>query len=132
MSDMEIRRIVYGLLQAGLVEVVRPEGMPLPPQARQLPPVDKRNVANLIKYEAHQQIPFPLDEVIWDYQAIDRGFLPPTINQDEPDPGCDLDFIPNQGRAAAVEAALCNCLGFGSKNSALVLGRARDIHRGER
>ena len=64
--------------------------------------------------------------------AIDRGFLPPTINQDEPDPGCDLDFIPNQGRAAAVEAALCNCLGFGSKNSALVLGRARDIHRGER
>ncbi len=55
--------------------------------------------------------------------AISRGFLPPTINQRDPDPACDLDFIPNQGRAADVEAALCNCLGFGSKNSALVLGR---------
>ena len=41
-----------------------------------LPPVDRRNVANLVKYEAHQQIPFPLDEVIWDYQAVDRGLLP--------------------------------------------------------
>ena len=55
--------------------------------------------------------------------ALSRGFLPPTINQHEADPACDLDVIPNQGRAAGVEAALCNCLGFGSKNSALVLGR---------
>jgi 3-oxoacyl-[acyl-carrier-protein] synthase II len=54
--------------------------------------------------------------------AMSRGFLPPTINLRDPDPACDLDFIPNQGRAAGVEAALCNCLGFGSKNSALVLG----------
>ncbi|MGE5243375.1 MAG: beta-ketoacyl-[acyl-carrier-protein] synthase family protein [Betaproteobacteria bacterium] len=56
--------------------------------------------------------------------ALDRGFLPPTINQHEPDPACDLDFLPNRGRAAEVEAALCNCLGFGSKNSAIVIGRA--------
>jgi 3-oxoacyl-[acyl-carrier-protein] synthase II len=55
--------------------------------------------------------------------AIGRGFLPPTINQHDPDPACDLDFIPNQGRAADIEAALCNCLGFGSKNSAIVIGR---------
>ena len=55
--------------------------------------------------------------------ALSRGFLPPTINQHEPDPACDLDYIPNHGRPAAVEAALCNCLGFGSKNSAIVLGR---------
>ena len=55
--------------------------------------------------------------------AMTRGFLPPTINQREADPACDLDFIPNQGRAADIEAALCNCLGFGSKNSALVIGR---------
>ena len=55
--------------------------------------------------------------------ALSRGFLPPTINQHEADPACDLDVIPNRGRAAGVEAALCNCLGFGSKNSALVLGR---------
>jgi 3-oxoacyl-[acyl-carrier-protein] synthase II len=56
--------------------------------------------------------------------ALDRGFLPPTINQFDSDPECDLDYIPNQGREADVEAALCNCLGFGSKNSAIVVGRA--------
>ena len=56
--------------------------------------------------------------------ALDRGFLPPTINLTDPDPACDLDFLPNTGRATQVEAALCNCLGFGSKNSALVLGHA--------
>ena len=56
--------------------------------------------------------------------ALRDGFLPPTINQTHPDPTCDLDFIPNAGRRASVEAALCNCLGFGSKNSAIVLGAA--------
>ena len=55
--------------------------------------------------------------------AIAHGFVPPTINQLTPDPACDLDFIPNEGRPAHVEAALCNCLGFGSKNSAIVIGR---------
>jgi hypothetical protein len=48
MGDLEIRRIVFGLLQAGLVEIIRPEGMPLPPQARQLPPVDKRRQTGLV------------------------------------------------------------------------------------
>jgi 3-oxoacyl-[acyl-carrier-protein] synthase II len=56
--------------------------------------------------------------------ALSRGFLPPTINLRQADPACDLDVIPNHGRASAVDAALCNCLGFGSKNSALVIGRA--------
>src|SRR5436190_512503 len=56
--------------------------------------------------------------------AISRGFLPPTINVSNQDPACDLDVVPNTGRAAEVEAALCNCLGFGSENSALVIGRA--------
>ncbi len=55
--------------------------------------------------------------------ALSRGFLPPTINQQDPDPECDLDVIPNTGRRSDVEAALCNCLGFGSKNSAVVLGK---------
>jgi 3-oxoacyl-[acyl-carrier-protein] synthase II len=55
--------------------------------------------------------------------ALSREFLPPTINQQERDPDCDLDFIPNAGRTASPAAALCNCLGFGSKNSAIVLGR---------
>ena len=57
--------------------------------------------------------------------AMTRGFLPPTINQSDPDPACDLDFVPNRGRPAQVEAALCNCLGFGSKNSAIVLGAVK-------
>ena len=56
--------------------------------------------------------------------ALSRGFLPPTINLRNQDPACDLDFVPNAGRPADVEAALCNCLGFGSKNSAMVIGRA--------
>src|SRR5229473_3252979 len=45
--------------------------------------------------------------------ALARGFLPPTINQRDADTNCDLDVIPNHGRAGDVEAALCNCLGFG-------------------
>jgi 3-oxoacyl-[acyl-carrier-protein] synthase II len=53
--------------------------------------------------------------------AMRCGVLPPTINLDDPDPHCDLDFIPNVPRRGDVQAALCNCLGFGSKNSALVL-----------
>lgn len=48
MSDLDIRRIVFGLLQAGLIDIVRPHGMPLPPQARQLPPVDKKQQSSLV------------------------------------------------------------------------------------
>lgn len=54
--------------------------------------------------------------------ALARGFLPPTANLTDQDPACDLDFLPLKGRAARPPAALCNCLGFGSKNSAVVLG----------
>ena len=57
--------------------------------------------------------------------AMTHGLLPPTINLDDPDPACEMDFIPNTSRPGDIDAALCNCLGFGSKNSALVLGRAR-------
>jgi 3-oxoacyl-[acyl-carrier-protein] synthase II len=56
--------------------------------------------------------------------ALQRQFLPPTINQNDPDPACDLDYVPNTGRPARIESALCNCLGFGSKNSAIVIGSA--------
>jgi 3-oxoacyl-[acyl-carrier-protein] synthase II len=54
--------------------------------------------------------------------ALANGFLPPTANLTEPDPACDLDYLPLAGRALRPAAALCNCLGFGSKNSAVVLG----------
>ena len=54
--------------------------------------------------------------------ALARGFLPPTANLTDQDPACTMDYLPGVGRAAQPEAALCNCLGFGSKNSAIVLG----------
>lgn len=53
--------------------------------------------------------------------AMKEGRLPPTINLDTPDPDCDLDYVPDAGRKHAVEYAVCNCIAFGSKNSALVL-----------
>ncbi len=53
------------------------------------------------------------------------GFLPPTINLDAADPECDLDYVPNVARRADFTTALCNCIGFGSKNSALVVSRDR-------
>ncbi len=55
--------------------------------------------------------------------AMHTGIIPPTINLDEPDPQCDLDYVANQGRKTEVRVALCNCIGFGSKNSALVVER---------
>jgi len=55
--------------------------------------------------------------------AMRDGVLPPTINLENPDPECDLDYVPDTGRRARVEAAVCNTIAFGSKNSALVLKR---------
>lgn len=55
--------------------------------------------------------------------AMKDSFLPPTINYAEPDPDCDLNYIPNRGLTRKVDVALCNCIGFGSKNSALVVAR---------
>lgn len=49
------------------------------------------------------------------------GFAPPTINLDQADPECDLDYVPNRSRPADIRYALCNCIGFGSKNSAMVV-----------
>src|SRR5687767_2599815 len=53
--------------------------------------------------------------------AMETGMIPPTINLDQPDPQCDLDYVANVARKADVRVALCNCIGFGSKNSALVV-----------
>src|SRR5947209_129242 len=58
--------------------------------------------------------------------AINTNLVPPTINLDEPDPECDLDYVPNHAREQQVRVALCNCIGFGSKNSALVVEGMRD------
>ena len=53
--------------------------------------------------------------------AMQTHLIPPTINLDEPDPDCDLDYAPRKARDADVRVALCHCIGFGSKNSALVV-----------
>src|SRR5256714_4540449 len=53
--------------------------------------------------------------------AMHTNLIPPTINLDEADPACDLDYVPNEAREQSVRVALCNCIGFGSKNSALVI-----------
>jgi 3-oxoacyl-[acyl-carrier-protein] synthase II len=55
--------------------------------------------------------------------ALNDGMLPPTINYEEADPDCDLNYIPNHPTRTSAEFALCNCIGFGSKNSALVVRR---------
>ncbi len=55
--------------------------------------------------------------------AMKHELIAPTINLEAPDPDCDLDYVPDQGRRAKIDHAVCNCVGFGSKNSALVLRR---------
>ncbi|HET9920346.1 MAG TPA: beta-ketoacyl-[acyl-carrier-protein] synthase family protein [Ktedonobacteraceae bacterium] len=56
--------------------------------------------------------------------VLDQQIIPPTINQEQPDPRCDLDYVPNVARPATVNVALTHSSGFGGVNSALVLARA--------
>ncbi|HVH87464.1 MAG TPA: beta-ketoacyl-[acyl-carrier-protein] synthase family protein [Terriglobales bacterium] len=53
--------------------------------------------------------------------AMHHRQIPPTINIEHPDPECDLDYVPEMGRIKSIEHAICNCIAFGSKNSALLL-----------
>ncbi|GLV58983.1 beta-ketoacyl-[acyl-carrier-protein] synthase II [Dictyobacter sp. S3.2.2.5] len=55
--------------------------------------------------------------------VLDQQVIPPTINQEELDPACDLDYVPNQAREASVRLAVTHSSGFGGVNSALLLGR---------
>ena len=56
--------------------------------------------------------------------ALREGILPPTINLSDPDPECDLDYVPNEARRVQVEYAMSNSFGFGGTNAALVFKRA--------
>ena len=57
--------------------------------------------------------------------ALRDGVLPPTINYREPDPECDLDYVPNEARHVQVDVALSNAMGLGGHNGCVLLGRAR-------
>ena len=65
-------------------------------------------------------------EAIFTILALQRGVLPPTINQEVADPECDLDYIPNVARAQQVEIGVSNSFGFGGHNACLVFRRWHD------
>jgi 3-oxoacyl-[acyl-carrier-protein] synthase II len=56
--------------------------------------------------------------------ALHEGVLPPTINYANPDPACDLDYVPNEARRVEVDVALSNAMGLGGHNGCVLLGRA--------
>jgi 3-oxoacyl-[acyl-carrier-protein] synthase II len=62
-------------------------------------------------------------EAIVSALAIHRGVLPPTINYANPDPECDLDYVPNEAREGQVDVALSNAMGLGGHNGCVLLGR---------
>ncbi len=62
-------------------------------------------------------------EAIFSIMALQENFVPPTINLDEPDPECDLDYIPKVGRAVEVNHVMSNAFGFGGHNAVLVMSR---------
>ena len=59
-------------------------------------------------------------EAVFSLLALFHGILPPTINLDHPDPACDLDYVPNKARPAAIKTALSNSFGFGGVNACLI------------
>jgi 3-oxoacyl-[acyl-carrier-protein] synthase II len=63
-------------------------------------------------------------EAVFSILALFHGILPPTINLENPDPACDLDYVPNKARPAAIKAALSNSFGFGGVNACLIFKRA--------
>jgi 3-oxoacyl-[acyl-carrier-protein] synthase II len=64
-------------------------------------------------------------EAIFTILAVNRNTLPPTINYDEPDPECDLDYIPNESREADVRVGVSNSFGFGGHNACIVVREFR-------
>src|SRR6266566_3570120 len=65
-------------------------------------------------------------EAIFSTFAVQKGVLPPTINYEQPDPKCDLDYIPNEPRKADVRTAVSNSFGFGGHNASIVIRRFED------
>ncbi|SHV13443.1 3-oxoacyl-ACP synthase [Mycobacteroides abscessus subsp. abscessus] len=64
-----------------------------------------------------------LGQLISTVLSLRDGIIPPTLNLENPDPACDLDYVPGQARKADIEVAINNSLGFGGLNAALVVRR---------
>jgi 3-oxoacyl-(acyl-carrier-protein) synthase len=62
-------------------------------------------------------------EALFVVKTIQEDILPPTINYETPDPECDLDYVPNEARAAKVQHAMSNSFGFGGHNATIILSR---------
>jgi len=65
-------------------------------------------------------------EAVATLNALAHGLLPPTINLDQPDPDCDLDYVPNEARTQRIDYALSNNLGFGGHNASIIFKRFTD------
>jgi 3-oxoacyl-[acyl-carrier-protein] synthase II len=65
-------------------------------------------------------------EAVFTVLAVERGVLPPTINYEQPDPECDLDYIPNEARKADITVGVSNSFGFGGHNACIVVRRFED------
>ena len=106
-----------GIALAQTAPAQAPQAQPAPP------PVNKPVLSYAIGFDlgsdlAQQGVDVDINAVI---KAIQDGMLPPTINLDNPDPACDLDYVPNVARQRSFDAAMSNSFGFGGHNSSLIL-----------
>ncbi len=65
-------------------------------------------------------------EAVMSIQALQNNFIPPTINQETPDPECDLDYVPNEGRAKELNVVMSNSFGFGGHNTVLIFKKHKE------
>ena len=63
-------------------------------------------------------------EGVFSALTLHHGLIPPTINYDNPDPQCDLDYVPNEARKADLQIVLSNSFGFGGTNACVIMRRA--------
>ena len=131
------RAMTDALADAGVTPEISATSTPTAPRRRPATRRETRALKLALGEERADQIPISSTksvtghllgaagalETIITTLAMRDGFLPPTINQTDPDPDCDLDYIPNTGREADVEYALTNSFGFGGHNAVLVLRR---------